>query len=224
MRCPAVTVNSARVLDVLPVQRHRGAQIDGVGSGDRREPVVAAAHPGHHVAVVEAQPQVHAHGHGAGDALHDAHHVGGVPAGWHEVDDADRSLLGVPFGCQDQRVVPVVPSGRLIASGGGQAPPSGVGTAEQCGEAGRGVEPWQAQPVHGAVAADQGGGLQVAEQRVVLDAGHGQRASSSRVMTTLTSSGPAVNASWARCSGTRRVIRLASQSGSASASASAAWW
>src|SRR5271166_2912889 len=41
--------------------------------------------------------------------------------------------------------------------------------SQQRGEARCGVEARQAQPVHGAVAADQGGRLQVTDQRVILD-------------------------------------------------------
>src|SRR5450756_428241 len=69
--------------------------------------------PRHDLAVVEAQPQRRADGDAAGDAFHDPHHVGGVPAGWHEIGDSNRPFRSDPLRLQYQRV------GDVLAAGAG---------------------------------------------------------------------------------------------------------
>src|SRR5262249_42158653 len=60
-----------------------------------------------------------------------------------------------------------------------EEPTTGVRPAQQRGEAGSGVEAWEAEPVDRAAALDERRRLQVAQERVVLDQGH-QRFSISR--------------------------------------------
>ena len=61
------------------------------------------------------------------------------------------------------------PGNGPVSHGRADPPVPVVLVAEQGGEAGVGVESRQAQPVNGAVAADQRGGLHVPDQCVVLD-------------------------------------------------------
>jgi len=95
-----------------------------------------------------------------------------------------------------------------------QPPPAGIGGVEQGGEARGGVEVRQAQPVERPVPADQRGGVQVADDGVVLDARHAQQPA--RSSTTFTSSCRRANPCWKSSSGTLRVISRSSQLWSAS--------
>ena len=154
---------------VPPLQRGRRAQPGRVRPGDRDHLVVDPAHPRHHPAVVEAQPQLAVHRHPAGDALDDPDHVRRLVPRRHAVDHPDGALRGLPHRLQHQRVAAVAAPGRGAAGRRGQPPVAVVLGAEQRGEAGRRVEVREAQPVDRAVPADQRRRLQVAEQRVVLD-------------------------------------------------------
>ena len=125
----------------------------------------------------------------------------------HEVDQRDGAVGGLEVGLEDQRVGAVAArDARRSARRGAmrQRPCSGV--AEQRGEAGAGVEARPAQPVDRAVAADQRGGLAVADQRVVLDARWAYVGLAVKSMMTLMSSGWRSSAVGQRSSGTRRVI------------------
>lgn len=148
---------------VLAAQLHGGVQPEGVRPGGRSQVRPAAPDPGHQVAVVEPQPQVHAHGHAARQALDDAHHVRRVAAQRHAVHHSHLALVGVPVALQDQGVVAVAAVGGRAAGRGSQQPPSGLLVVQEGGEAGGGVEAGQAEPVDGAVAADQGGGVQITQ-------------------------------------------------------------
>src|SRR6185369_8533058 len=89
--------------------------------------------------------------------------------------------------------------------------------AEQGGEARIRVEARPAQPVDRAVTADQRGALAVADERIVLDAKRHWILYSVKSMTTLMSPFCFLSASAKLASGTRRVIRRASQARSACA-------
>ena len=149
-----------------PCERHRGAQPDGVGPGHRAPAAPStAAHPGHDVAVVEAQPQVHPHRAPGRDTPSTIRTTSGAsPRGRHEVDDPHRAVGGVPLGLQHEGVAAVAPPGARAARRPARAASGRRSVvAEQRGEAGGRVEPGQAQPVDRPVPADQGGGLQVAD-------------------------------------------------------------
>jgi len=64
-----------------------------------------------------------------------------------------------------------LPAGVLDRVAGGQAPAAVFFIAQQGRKHGGGVEAWQAQPVNGAIAADQGGAAAIAQQGVVFDVG-----------------------------------------------------
>jgi hypothetical protein len=71
-------------------------------------------------------------------------------------------------GLQAQRPLPVAARHAADLPGRGDEPAPMLLLSQQRGEARCGVEAWQAQPVHRAVAADQGGRLQVTDQCVIL--------------------------------------------------------
>src|SRR4029079_4049330 len=78
---------------------------------------------------------------------------------------------------EDEGAVAVAPAHTRLRVGGAYEPAAVVAGAEQRREAGRTVEARPAQPVERAVAPDEGGGLAVSDEGVVLDrAGHRARA------------------------------------------------
>ena len=138
--------------------------------------VMQAGDPGHGAPVIEADDQFGVHADAAALALDDADHAGGVQAHRHAVDDGDAAVVGVGVGFEDQAVVAVAAARGPDLAGGGDAPATVFRRAEQSGEAGAGVETRQTQPVDGAVAADQGGGVAVAEEGIIFDAAGHDRA------------------------------------------------
>ena len=159
---------------VLAPHRDRGAQPDRVGPGDRVQRPVFVPHPGDDRAVVEADGQVHPHPHPPLDPLHDPGHVRVPVARGHAVDHPDHPVVGPVLGLQHQGVALVAAADLPDTPGRGEQPAAVGAVAEQGGEAGRRVEPGQAQPVDRPLPAHQPGRVGVADQGVVLDGrGHG---------------------------------------------------
>ena len=122
---------------LMSMRVDRCAEPHRVRAGNGREATVAAAHPRHHVAIVESQTQRHRHRHIASDTLDNADYIGGHTTRWHEVDEPDASVRGVPLRFEHQRLLAVVsPRGRSARRGCHQPRP-GAGPAEQRREAGR---------------------------------------------------------------------------------------
>jgi hypothetical protein len=93
----------------------RSRTASGPAMADRSSP---RRTPRHNASVIEAQPQRNPHQHPAGNAFHDANHIGGDTARRHEVDQADRPVRGVPLGVQQQRVAAIAaPGGRGTGCG-----------------------------------------------------------------------------------------------------------
>lgn len=158
---------------VIGCPQLRSAHDDGIGAGDRYEPVTVfvrcLAHPGEGLRVVEAETKVHHHWHPAPNTGDATDHVGSAIAVRHEVGDLHLSLRRHPPGHEDEGVC-FVPSRRRydLASGGEQPPPVVLG-AEERSEGRRGVESWKTEPVDAAVTPDQTGGVAVADQGIVLN-------------------------------------------------------
>jgi len=87
----------------------------------------------------------------------------------HAVDHPDHAVVGAVLGLEHQGVAQVAAADLPHRPGRGEPPAAVALVAEQCGEAGRRVEPGQAQPVDRPIPAHQPGGVGVADQRVVLD-------------------------------------------------------
>ncbi len=159
-----------------PDQPHRGAQPDRVRAGDRRQAVIDPPHPRQHPAVAEPDRSTQSISTAPATPVDDPdqHRLLAV-AGRHEVGHRHGAAHRVPGRLEDERAVLVaaadLAAARFRALGHGRADlPLAVGLiAQQRGEAGVGVEPGQAQPVHAPVAADECRGLHVADERVVLD-------------------------------------------------------
>ena len=158
------------------------AEAEAVGAGDRDASVIDAPHPRDDVPVVEADDELRAHLHAAPDALDDAHDVRRTVARRHEVVDAHGAVVVLPRRLEDEGVTAV--STRRRAAGRRREQPAAVlGVTEQRGEAGAGVEAGEAEPVDRTAAFDEGGGLQVADHRVVLYESHRHRLRAARSKT-----------------------------------------
>src|SRR5215469_6322537 len=161
---------------VLADAMDRAVEADRVRSGDGPDGVALAPYPGHDLAVAEPEAKCRFHLDAAADTLDDAYHHGcRVIARRHEVDDANCAAHGVPGRLEDQRVALVLPADvtapvhRPFADRWAYSPAAVVLVTQQGCEARVGVEPGQAQPVQCTIAADEGGGLHVTDQRVILD-------------------------------------------------------
>ena len=130
--------------------------------------IVVAAHPRPDQAVVEPDPPLVPHPDRPADALELADQVGAVVVARHQVGQRDHAVAGRERRLEDRRGADVAALGGVLAVGD-QLPVSVVVGAEQPGQAGRGVEVRQAEPVHRAVGADQRRRSPVADHRVVLD-------------------------------------------------------
>ena len=155
---------------VLAARLDRRAQGQRVGAGHGEQRVVEASHPGHYAAVVEADGELHAHRNAAAHPLHHAHHVRRNGARGHEVHQPHRSLVRLELRVEHERPLAVGARAAPDLALRRDQPASVALASQERGEAGRGVEARHAQPVDRAVAADEAGGLRVADERVVLDA------------------------------------------------------
>ena len=131
--------------------------------------VVDAAHPRNDRAVAEPDHELHPDRHRSLDALDDPHDVRILAAGRHEVDHADDARLAMEVELVHQRAFAIAPLdvGHLAVRR--QQPAAVPLIAEQRREARIGVEAGQAEPVDRAVPAHERGGLQVADQAVILE-------------------------------------------------------
>ena len=78
---------------------------------EQRRTVLAFLDPGNIGAEAEADHQLHPHLDPAANAAHQPHHVGGLAARRHEVDQLDRAVGGLEPRFQDQGVAPIAARG-----------------------------------------------------------------------------------------------------------------
>ena len=154
---------------VLAAHVDLGPEAQCVGPRDGDAGVIHAAHPRDRSAVVEADHELRAHRDAPVQPLHDPHDVRSLSSRRHEVDHPYRALRGRVDRLEDERVVAVAPGRALDLRLRRDEPAAVVRVAEERREARARVEAGKAAPVDRARAADQGGGLEVADQRVVLD-------------------------------------------------------
>ena len=156
----------------------RGPQENRVWPGDRDECALDRPHPRNDRAVVEAQSELHAHLDATTHTLDDPDEVR-VRLTWrHEVDQPDDTVIRLELGLEDERVASVLPADRAELACGLDRPVAVFGVAEERREDGAGVESRHAEPVDGTVSADQRGGLEIADEPVILDTtGHDRRLS-----------------------------------------------
>ena len=148
---------------------HRRAEEHRVRSGEGAERAVGARDPRHDRSVVEADGEIHVHGHPAAEPFDHPHDVDGLPADRHAVGHAYRSVVGVKRRLQYQGVGAVLAFDALQPARRRDLPTAVLAIAEERGEHRAGVEPRHTPPVDRSISADQGRGLGVADERVVLD-------------------------------------------------------
>ena len=163
---------------VLTLQRDRRSDDHRIATSDGEDATFDVAHPGDDRSVVESQPQVGVHPHRPRPPLDHPDHRRATRADRHEVDHRHHPVGRGELGLEHHGVTPVpaphrdrlAPCCRL----GRHQPAAMVLVAEQGREHRRLVEGGQAQPVDRAVQPDQGGGLGVTDEGVLLD-GQGHR-------------------------------------------------
>ena len=129
--------------------------------------------PGNVDAEIKADHELHVQLHFAQDAPHQPHHVGGLAARGHEIDQCDDAVFGFKPRLQDQRVVPVAAGGAFDLVRGRDQPAAVPVRAQQSRETGIGIKGGPAQPVDRSITADQCRGLAIADQPIVFNsAGH----------------------------------------------------
>ena len=170
-RCPASHVEPG--LETLVVERdgHLGSQFQRFRSGPGRDhPLALHLDPRSGPAVVEPRRQYRRHRDRSAQPLHHPNHPRMGLSRRHAIDDADRSLRRLDVGLEHEGRGPVA-SRRLDDVDARSDPPRAVLLrAEEAGEAGRGIEAGQAEPIDRAVQPHQCSRMGVADQRVVLDA------------------------------------------------------
>ncbi|MCY1520353.1 hypothetical protein D9M68_551280 [compost metagenome] len=173
-----VHIEARRGLELVALELDGRMQLDGVRPGYGAQAVVAPPHPGHRLAVVEAQHQLHVHLHVPGFAAHDAHHVRAfvVVAERHEVEQRGRARGGLVARFQHGGIGHVAPRNARGLAVRGDAPASMALVAEQRREAGGRIEVRQAEPIDRAVPRDQRGGEHIPDESVVFQGfGHARR-------------------------------------------------
>ena len=169
MRSPGSTTNSATVVRFSPCTSTGVRRLSPSGPAMATRRAIEPVNPGHDVAVVEADDQLHAHRHTAVQSLDDAHDVRRTVARRHEVDDPHAPFGRLVYGFQDQGQV-TIPA--LAGANGGsrrKEPAPMFRSAEQSGKAGRRVKAGKATPIDRPLSRDEHGRLQVPEQRVILN-------------------------------------------------------
>ncbi len=157
--------------ELLATKLHAAVQNHDVrpGDGTQAHPVLQSGHPWHRGAVLEAQREIEPHRDLAAAPLDDAHHGRLTCGRGHEVDQRDAAILRIEDRLQDQRAGPVVSISADRRLSRSNAPAPVVRRAHKRGEAGTTVETGPAQPVDGALATDQRGGMTIANQCIVFN-------------------------------------------------------
>ena len=158
--------------EILALVLDRRTQEHRIRAGDRDERPVEIAHPRHDRAVVEADHELHPHLDATANPFDDPHEIRLRLARRHEVDEANRSAVGLELGLEDEGVVAIPAARRTELARRLNRPVSVLGAAEKRGEERSGVEAGKAEPVDRTVSADEGRRLEVADQPVVLDERH----------------------------------------------------
>ena len=156
------------------MQRDAGVQLDRIGSGNRAQPIVAAANPGDGQAIGKAQHQLHREGHRAPDSAHDPHQIDllFIIGQRHEINQRRRPRSGLEPRLEHRSPGPIAPRNPAVFRAFGsrtQQPPPVFRRPQQGRETGRRVETRQAQPIDRPVAPHQRRRDQIADQPIVAD-------------------------------------------------------
>lgn len=125
---------------------NRGLKLKRIGTCDCAYRVIVSRYPGHDMAVIEPDVQIHPHRHRASQAANDSHDVGTLspPRNRHEVGHHDRPTLRYEFVFQNQRGAAIAAADTPHRRVGCDLPMSICGAPEQGCEAGTRIESWYA--------------------------------------------------------------------------------
>jgi hypothetical protein len=111
---------------------------------------------------------LHPHRHAPPHALDDPNQIGLALPGRHAVHDAHDAVVGLELDLEHERLAAIAAACGPYAAFRGEQPATVTLVAEQRRETGSGIEAGQAEPVDRAICADQGRGLRVADEGVIL--------------------------------------------------------
>ena len=155
---------------VRDVEIDGGAQGERLRSGHGDGTAGHGADEGNAVPIVEPRVQLQLHWDAPAQPFDEADDVGTSFPGRHAVDDAHRTLRRLEVRFQDQRPWPVTAIDTRRGDGGSNQPSTVVFIAEERRETGRRIEARKAQPIDGAVIANECNGFCVSDDGVVFDA------------------------------------------------------
>ena len=156
-------------LEIMILQMHRRDQLQVIGPGDRGKAGLDPSHPRNNGAIIEANDQLHRHPHLPALPLDDANHIRRLCPHRHAVDHRDGAVGCFVFGFEHERTFSIASARRLNFADRGQQPPPTLRAAEQCGKTGAGIKARQAEPIDGAVAANERRSMAVADEGIVFD-------------------------------------------------------
>ena len=157
--------------DPLVLDRHglAAAEFNRLGSRSGHDDRARPVDPRARSPVVEPRDAHGSHRHRPLEPSDEADEPGVPLAYRHAVDDADRAVGGLEVGLEHERAGSVPTRGRRHLARRCDRPRSVLIGAQQAGEAGRGVEPGEAEPIDRSVPADDGRRLRVTDHGVVLE-------------------------------------------------------
>ena len=152
------------------MRRHRRVELEAIGTGHRSDAAVDAPDPRDHRAVAEADDQLHAHGHPAAIAGHDAKDVSALAVDGHQIDHGDAALFGLELRLEDQRPFAVAAADLLHSAGRRQQPAAIFRRSKERREERIRVEARETEPVDRPVLGDEREAAEVGDDGVVFDA------------------------------------------------------
>ena len=159
-------------MEVAPDELDRSPKSDEIGPCDRHEDPVDVPDPRDDRPVVEPEDELHLHLDLPADALDDPNDVGLRLPRRHEVDEPHHALVRLEHRLEDERVAAIAPTCAAEIAVRLNRPVAVLLRADERCEARARVEAGKAEPLDAAVTVDEGGALQVAEERIVLDQRH----------------------------------------------------
>src|SRR5437867_12113159 len=132
---------------VLPARLDRCMKIQRIRTRNGRKHALQLPHPWNHQTVVEADHELHVHGHLPANALHNADHIWCALAGRHAVDDPHRTVFRFELSFQNEGARPIAPANSPYVADRAEYPPPMPLMTQKGREAGAGIKAGQAQPV-----------------------------------------------------------------------------
>src|SRR5262249_9901849 len=124
--------------------------------------IVAAAHPWHNCTIIETDNELRAELYAAAYSPYQADKMRAMIFHRHEIGNGGNSVRRFDSGFEDQRMAAIGPGDFGCGISWRYRPSAILRTAEKICETGRRIEARPAKPVDRAIAANEGGGLAIA--------------------------------------------------------------